>query len=399
MKRFLFSVCALAAIVVGCSKSEVLNRPNAEDPIVFNPYLGRIPVTKGSIADETVLGTSGFQVYAYMHAPVTTKPDGSLDYGDGNSIDHATITPYMNKVVTFDAEANEGAGGWTYPGHAYWPATNQLDFIAYGLNSGENVTEESATDHTKINFTVGSDITTHKDLLVAHARLNQGYQESEDPTVDNSAEKTVNFTFSHLLSRIGFSLITQNNNDIIVTLKQVDLVGDFYASGKVNLLSTANLAIEPTGNAVETTYKLLGENGTFSHVSNKTGVPVYNNSMLYEFSNEDETTYDDDEYVEKEFTDDTAKKQAEDAAAANAANRYMMIIPTTTHGAELVVTYCLPGAQTFDPVTIDLSEIEFKAGKAYDFKFKVSTNGISFDVTVEDWDDNVTEDDGIHKLN
>lgn len=392
MKRFLFSVCALAAIVVGCSKSEVLNRPNAEDPIVFNPYLGRIPVTKGSIADETVLGSSGFQVYAYMHAPVTTNPDGSLDYGDGTSIEHATSTPYMNKVVKFDAEASV----WTYPGHAYWPATNQLDFIAYGLNSGENVTEESATDHTKINFTVGSDITTHKDLLVAHARLNQGYQESEE---DNSDEKTVNFTFSHLLSRIGFSLITQNNNDIIVTLKQVDLVGDFYASGKVNLLSTANLAIEPTGGAVKTTYKLLGENGTFSDVSNKTGVPVYNNSMLYEFSDEDKTTYDDDEYVKKVFTDDTARAEAEAAASTNKANRYMMIIPTKTHGAELVVTYCLPGAQTFDPVSIDLSEIEFKAGKAYDFKFKVSTNGISFDVVVEDWDEDVTEDDGIHKLN
>lgn len=395
MKRFLFSVCALAAIVVGCSKSEVLNRPNAEDPIVFNPYLGRIPVTKGSIADETVLGTFGFQVYAYMHAPITI-PEGEYDY-EGDNIDYTDATPYMSKVVTFDAEANEGAGGWTYPGHAYWPATNQLDFIAYGRNSGENLSEVSATDHTKINFTVGSDITTHKDLLVAHALLNQGYQESEE--VDNSAEKTVNFRFSHLLSRIGFSLITQNNNDIIVTLKQVDLVGDFYASGTVNLLSTSKLAIEPTGNAAETTYKLLGENGTFSHKSNKTGVPVYNNSMLYEFSNEDNTTYDDDEYKEIIFTDDTAKAEAEAAASTNEANRYMMIIPTKTHGAELVVTYCLPGAETFKPVTIDLSEIEFMAGKAYDFKFKVSTNGISFDVTVDDWDETVTEDDGIHKLN
>lgn len=395
MKRFLFSVCALAAIVVGCSKSEVLNRPNAEDPIVFNPYLGRIPVTKGSIADETVLGTSGFQVYAYMHAPITI-PDGEYDY-EGDNIDYTDATPYMSKVVTFDAEANEGEGGWTYPGHAYWPATNQLDFIAYGRNSGENLSEVSATDHTKINFTVGSDITTHKDLLVAHALLNQGYQESEE--VDNSDQKTVNFKFSHLLSRIGFSLITQNNNDIIVTLKQVDLVGDFYAAGTVNLLSTSKLAIEPTGNATETTYKLLGGNGTFSHKSNKTGVPVYNNSMLYEFSNEDNTTYDDDEYKEIIFTDDTAKAEAEKAAADNEANRYMMIIPTKDHGAELVVTYCLPGAETFKPVTIDLSEIEFMAGKAYDFKFKVSTNGISFDVTVDDWDDEVTEDDGIHKLN
>ena len=76
-----------------------------------------------------------------------------------------------------------------------------------------------------------------------------------------------------------------------------------------------------------------------------------------------------------------------------------MIIPAKDHEAKLKVVYCLPNAQTFDEVVIDLSDIEFKAGKAYDFKFKVSTNGISFGVTIENWDDNLTEDDTIHKLN
>lgn len=395
MKRFIFSVCALAAVVVGCTKSEVINRPHAEEPIQFNPYLGRIPVTKGSIADETVLGTSGFQVYAYMHAPVTTNTDGSFDYGEGASINHATATPYMNKVV------KKVDGAWTYTGHAYWPATNQLDFIAYGLNSGVKVTEESETDHTKINFTVDTDIKTHQDLLVAKACLNRSYNDTQE---EDAA--TVNFTFSHLLSRIGFSLITKADNSIPVTLKQVNLEGNFYSAGKVNLLDVAALKITPTGDAAQITYKLLGDNGTFTDASNATGVPVFDNSMLYEFKGSATAdNYDDDEYIAKDFknaegvVDETAKKTATDQANANKDNRYMMIIPTANHSAKLKVIYCLPGAKTFDEVVIDLSEIEFKAGKAYDFKFKVSTNGISFGVTIEDWDESSTEDDTIHKLN
>ena len=394
MKRFIFSVCALAAVVVGCTKSEVINRPHAEEPIQFNPYLGRIPVTKGSIADETVLGTSGFQVYAYMHAPVTTNTDGSFDYGEGSSINHATATPYMNKVVKKVGDA------WTYTGHAYWPATNQLDFIAYGLNSGDKVTEESATDHTKINFTVDTDIKTHQDLLVAKACLNRSYNDTQE---EDAA--TVNFTFSHLLSRIGFSLITKADNSIPVTLKQVNLEGNFFSAGKVNLLDVAALKITPTGDAASITYKLLGDNGTFTDASNAEGVPVFDNSMLYEFIGSDTAdNYDDDEYKAKDFkvngeVDTNAKETATAQANANEDNRYMMIIPTATHNAKLKVIYCLPGAKTFDEVVIDLSEIEFKAGKAYDFKFKVSTNGISFGVTIESWDDTTTEDDTIHKLN
>lgn len=395
MKRFLFSVCALAAIVVGCSKSEVLNRPHAEEPIVFNPYLGRIPVTKGSIADETVLGTDGFKVYAYMHAPVTNPNPGEGWDADEDGIDYSTTTPYMNKVV------NKVGDAWTYTGHAYWPATNQLDFIAYGLNCGNMVSEVSNTDHTKINFTVDTDIKTHQDLLVAGACLNQSYNDTQE-----EAAATVNFTFSHLLSRIGFSLITKAENSIPVTLKQVNLAGKFFSEGQVDLLAVGNnLKITPTGTAEPITYKLLGDNGTFTDASNATGVPVFDNSMLYEFIGSDTAdNYDDDEYRAKDFkvegeVDTDAKKAAEDQANANKDNRYMMIIPTADHEATLEVIYCLPGAKTFEPVTIDLSEIEFEAGKAYDFKFKVSTNGISFGVTILDWDESSTEDDTIHKLN
>ena len=66
----------------------------------------------------------------------------------------------------------------------------------------------------------------------------------------------------------------------------------------------------------------------------------------------------------------------------------MMIIPAagTVHNAKLLVKYFLPGAGTFEEVSVDLKDVDFEAGKSYDFKLKVSTNGISFDVAVEAWD-------------
>ena len=382
MKRFLFSVCALAAVVVGCSKSEVLNRPNADMPIEFNPYTGRIPVTRAVAADIDTLGHYGFRVYAFMH-----NGTDACDY---------TATPYMNKVVTFDKTLNEGKGAWTYSGHAYWPATNLLNFVAYGLNAGAT---EVANDRTTISYTVPVDVASQKDLLVAYNQINTKYTEDNQGVVD--------FTFSHLLSRIGFSLVTKASNGVPVTIEQVNLVGDFYGNGTVRLtdgkettltigdkeVKTNRPYVNTTGvTASSVTYKLLGENGTYTSVGSADGTKIFDNGLLYtkdwgEGQTADKnTTTDDDEYDAKADTEITAAMRA--TVANNEKNRYMMIIPAegTVHKANLKVKYFLPGAGTFEEVTVPLSDVNFEAGKSYDFKLKVSTNGISFSVDVESWD-------------
>jgi hypothetical protein len=382
MKRFLFSVCALAAVVVGCSKSEVLNRPNADMPIEFNPYTGRIPVTRAVAADIDTLGHYGFRVYAFMH-----NGTDACDY---------TATPYMNKVVTFDKTLNEGKGAWTYSGHAYWPATNLLNFVAYGLNAGATEVEN---DRTTISYTVPVDVASQKDLLVAYNQINTKYTEDNQGVVD--------FTFSHLLSRIGFSLVTKASNGVPVTIEQVNLVGDFYGNGTVRLtdgkettltigdkeVKTNRPYVNTTGvTASSVTYKLLGENGTYTSVGSADGTKIFDNGLLYtkdwgEGQTADKnTTTDDDEYDAKADTEITAAMRA--TVANNEKNRYMMIIPAegTVHKANLKVKYFLPGAGTFEEVTVPLSDVNFEAGKSYDFKLKVSTNGISFSVDVESWD-------------
>lgn len=382
MKRFLFSVCALAAVVVGCSKSEVLNRPNADMPIEFNPYTGRIPVTRAVAADIDTLGHYGFRVYAFMH-----NGTDACDY---------TATPYMNKVVTFDQTLDEGKGAWTYSGHAYWPATNLLNFVAYGLNAGATEVEN---DKTTISYTVPVDVASQKDLLVAYNQVNTKYTDENQGIVD--------FTFSHLLSRIGFSLVTKASNAVDVTIEQVNLVGNFYGSGTVRLTDGKETTLTIGDKEVKTnrpyvnttgvtpssvTYKLLGENGTYTSVGSADGTKIFDNGLLYtkdwgkDQTADKNTTTDDDEYDAKPDTEITEAMRAK--VAANEKNRYMMIIPAegTVHDAELKVKYFLPGAGTFDEVTVPLSDVNFEAGKSYDFKLKVSTNGISFSVDVESWD-------------
>lgn len=407
MKRFLFSVCALAAVVVGCSKSEVLNRPNAEVPIEFNPYAGRVPVTRATADNIKTLGTEGFQVYAFFH-------------GESGEPDWAS--PYMDKVVRYGKKTEDATDStWYYSGHAYWPASKELAFIAYGLNAEEQITPVEGAMQ-KIDFTVAGSVASQKDLLVAAIQRNKTYVEGV-----KEGDGTVNFTFSHLLSRIGFSLVTKDNNAVPVTIEQVKLDGTFYEKGRVDLSKAPTTTIkiggkdtaaprpviEP-GESKPIIYDLL-PGGSYTSNGSAAGTPIYDNSMLYT-KEVGEDGPDDDQYVPKDFitdgeVDDTAKKSAEDQAAANLLNRYMMIIPTTTpaistgqsennlaHNAHLKVKYFLPGAGTFQEVDVDLSTIEFEPGKSYNFKFKVSTAGISFSVTVEDWDETGNSGD-IIKLN
>ena len=372
MKRFIFSVCALAAVVVGCTKSEVINRPHAEEPIQFNPYTGRIPVTKGTAADIDSLGKYGFQVYAFIHG------DEAVNYGVPN--------PYMNKIVKLDE-----TGAWKYPGQAYWPGDKQLNFIAYGLNAAKKITQGNQLN--EIKFSVSETVSTHEDLLVALVQ--------QDLKHETNGE-TVNLVFSHLLSRIGFSLVTSDGNTVPVTIEQLNLDGKFYESGKVILSEFKRgtltfddaqkeadrpyIELEEGTVATDKVYQLLPQtySASYTGTGDADGEPIFDNSLLYTKYTGDETVTDDDEYKENENVSDADQKQV----TYNEKNRYMMIIPVkgSEHQAKLKVKYFLPYAGTFEEVTVSLADVDFEPGKSYNFKLKVSTKGIGFSVDVDPWD-------------
>lgn len=404
MKKFIYLFVAFSAALVGCSKSEVVNAPGADTPISFKPYTNRTLITKGTEATITDLGQNGFQVYAFSNE--SSEADGIVaGYGDGK-----THTPdkkaYMDKEVY-----NTDGLAWTYSGFIYWPATYYLDFVAYGMN--DKVEE---TSPTTLKFTVDSDITTHEDLLVAAPVIDVKHGAAGN-------DGTVNFVFSHVLSRVSFLLETEGNSataddNTLVTLEQVDLVGNFYTEGAVDLTQTKTTSLnigDPDENGAATalsaarpyitgttrpdglvTYKLLGTNGHFSSYGvTSGGDEIFDNSALYTFDSADGNI------VKQKYARNTVE---ETTVAATKADRYMMVIPVADWGtkavsgeeytnAKLKVKYFLPGSGSSEVQTVELvtgteeTPITFEAGKSYVFKLKVSTWKIGISGSVEIWDE------------
>ena len=396
MKKFFFLIMTFSAALASCSKNEVVNAPGADTPISFYTYTGRAPETKATVATKADLAESGFQVYAFMNA--------AADYvvaGEGTNQDEK---PYMNKHVT---SSDEGAN-WTYTGNIYWPASNYLDFVAYGKNA--NVTEDAYV-RTKIYYTIPTTVADQKDLLVAapvlDRRLPQGQNVAE-------ADEYVALQFSHLLSKVGFSLVAEGDKSTLVTLTQVDLVGNFYSECEVDLTATMETTLNSGENGATVTaerpyvspkngsqqsvvtYKLLGDaigttgadDASFTCVGTNVAQPVFDNSASYTLTDPDN----------KNAVKFVANGVAE--SEDNKENRFMMVYPvqdwgtatvgsTTLTNAQLVVTYFLPEYGEFETLTIDVKNgnnaITFDPGKSYEFKLKVSTYEIGVSAEVDIW--------------
>lgn len=346
MKRFFFTAITLAAVAVGCTKSGVLESPQTyQDQITFEPYTGKAPVTKATVADDETL-REGFRVIGFSAA------------ADGGIAD-LTQRPYLSKMVTGALQQDETTE-WSYSGAMFWPdkETDKLSFVAYGLNvNGTPVVNETAGEsygdvtintsdifkqgenYATFTYTVPDERTDQKDLLISP--VNSG---------DNG--RTVAMRLYHVLSRIGFSVEVQNattgTTKPEVEITSIDLTGSFIET------ATFNLAEAVTVSSNEVTYKRGGSEAT----------------KTYTFYGADETT----------FKTSTTGKQA--IHTGNVNDRYMMIVPG--QGTEIIVKYKIGGVQQED-AKLTLTT-PFEAGKAYEFVFTLSTVDVGFNVDVTNWD-------------
>lgn len=361
MKRFIYTTIALAAVAVGCTKSNLVEGPQSmETPIEFETYNGRTPLTKASEITNTTIQGEGFHVTAF--------------YSVDNSV-------YMDRDVTW----SEGA--WTYSPKAYWPATGDLNFVAYGLNAKNTLVVSD--DHLTFTYTVPDVVADQEDLVASK------FGDSTKSADDNGK---VTIQMQHLLSKIGFqvkTIYTGNAPDAKVEIKNIKLKGTFKTIGTVNLKPDENegFKITPvTENQVTVTeYSLFTSGEGFIAGASANAQVIYNNSIEPEF--------------EENMTDEE-KQEAEDAAdqllAASLQNRYMMIMPGSVGAAPYIeVTYKLTGQNEFQTARVDLpsTEVEqdggetvtspwtFKAGTAYEFIFTVSISSIDFTGEIVDWDE------------
>lgn len=397
MKRFFFSVIALATVAFGCTKSGLLESPSTyETPIAFEPYAGRAPVTKATIEDSETI-KSGFRVIGFKEGT------------DGAIINAQLTDPFLHKLVKYDNTQSK----WTYSGAMYWPETEALTFVAYGLNV--NGTPEEATDSENNNayiagdakpgtkfvqgddyvsytYNVGATAAEHKDLVISPAMRNCTSADASGTADGDTKANTVNVKLYHVLSRIGFKLAIENSYTVDggqsqpstqpVTINSIRLIGSFINVGSFNLTSAVSVSGETVEYAAvggdrtaNTSYSLFsdGQSFTYTPTGAETSVhPIY------------------------DTTDDAATNASDD--------RYMMIIPgdanPTGGNVKVEVKYTI-GAGDETIATLPIKQpngaaLVFEAGKAYEFILTVSNVAVGFNVEVSEW---IPADDTENDLN
>ena len=414
MKKALFFIVALASVAIGCTKSEVIKAPGRGREIKFDNYVGKTPVTRAESVDLDYLKRDSVKVYAFLHnyvEPTTQVPEGEEVYkGDDVYVDVSeipTISAYLDKVLTWDTDNSK----WDYPGVVYWPdysKSRKLAFAAYALNVKDNIVwdedpnvpynEKSGhpegQSYTKFTYTVPDAVKDQKDLLVTPFLPNQGLDE-------NANAQAVQLNFKHLLSRVGFQVVANQDGDVDIDIKEVTLHGNFPTQGKVNLKGSGvidPITTDDDANAKYVTkYDFFPTDNYFTTKSSKNPVNIFENRIVSS---------------KTELTDGEGETQITVTESDDDSNRFMMIMPSTqattgTTDSEGNVTFAegvLPGAyievvyQLTDAdvqtARVSLDGFKFDAGKSYTFRFKVSTLSIEFDVTVDSWLEHFEETDG-----
>lgn len=382
MKRFYFIAVALTALAVGCTKSNLVELPETlETPISFEPYAGKTPTTKASVMTGAILETYNAEETPAFHVTAFIPNEYSKPYMDK---DVWCLTPSSTE------ETPPTPATWKYSGMAYWPES-KLQFVAYGLNADKELPAGSQTSTiefasnslTQFTYTVSDLVSDQEDLIVADSL--------ERASLNGTA---VNLQFQHLLSKVGFSLQTNKQNDVVVTIKKVELKGNFFKTGTVDMLKKGDdLKVATTGTATSTSYSLFGELGTDNSIKSynpdateaadylcfqgasvgpDTSIPIFASHRLA-------TT----------VAEGVKTETITEVAGADANNRYMMLIPCTPGTddakATIEVIYQLTDAEE-QKAKVELpADFVFAKGTGYEFVLKVSTMAVSFQVEVINW--------------
>lgn len=361
MKRFFFSLIALAAVAASCTQSALVETPDLNGTeITFNPYTGRTPVTKANeIVKATGLANAGgFQVI------------GFLKQGDDESL-------YMNKAVTGTPTGEEDGVNWYYSGNLFWPdaeSESTLSFVAYSANARGTYTLADGTyanlitwtsENKEFSFTVPDKVSEQIDLLATNYQTNL--------SLDTNTGGTVNLEFGHLLTRVGFKAQpTRVNEDLTIRISSLALSGTMPTQGSLNLLAAVNE--EGKDESARPSWSSKTTPVTPADPENPEA-PVSNLKTTYQMVTGSEP-------IEVECTGESVR-------LAEVGNPFMMIMPNECPDAEIQITYQLVsedrGESQVMNAIVPLGAFNFVQGSAYEFILKISTSSIGFDVEETDW--------------
>lgn len=447
MKRFIFSALALAAVAVGCTKSEMIVKPNSVgSPISISPYLGRTVETKAESVDLAYLqGTGyGFHVNAFLHV------------AGAEPVDAAFAAPYMNKDVYWVSNGtvayfpNESATTKViFSNAAEKPAVPaNVESETFNCPGGwiDDLPENTTEYRWYTMYTKGNNVWTAGEVLEIK-RHNDGSWEYDGVTYWPDANSSNKLAFSaygvktytataedqKTWSNTSSCSISTDNKKLTFTVNDVvayqhDLIVAPYQSGKSIDANASNtnvflnfqhmlsrvgfqLLANQTNDNVEIKITRLELKGKFPKqgevnlietspkITATTATEFASSYKLLESSSSTwfsatsqtfENVQDALQIYANNATsvkDITGKITVTAADNTNSKNCYMMIIPcaSATDKFSIEVDYTLTDA---DPQTAIVSLPEswaFEAGKAYNFVLKVSTSAIGFFVETSDW--------------
>lgn len=403
MKRFFFSAIALVVTATACTESGLLETPDSyANPIVFDTYIGKAPITKAENIDVNYLKgyvvnedgervasddiPDGVHVLAFKSPTGTLNPDNvdfDSAYLDGRliwSTSHWTYQIYANNQWETD--------------DPYMPTGTDLAVVAYNLAAEDALS--ISTDGRRLDFRVPNTVSDQVDLLVTPLTF-----VSEQSNSDTS----VPLHFYHLLSRVGFKVLSVGGSSTSIVISGIKLHGLFVKTGYIDLTFATATPSSSTINSVN------GRKPSIVSVSDGADSKV----DTYSFFDLGESFHiTGDRCNEGTGAQIYANQKKGDVSyEANSNNCYMMIMPgmvgslpdtqdidddgdTTEEVIPYIeVEYALasgPSTTAIVPLTQTIDGQEknwtFEAGKAYEFIFKIATATIEFSATVvegSDW--------------
>lgn len=340
--RKLFILALAAAAAVGCTKDEVLDF-NKEAIGFQNAFINN--ATRAIDPSITTATLTGFNVYG------TTQ---NVPSGFG-------VVPIFQDVLV---SKTNGTWGYAQEHTQYWIDGNTYNFAAVVNGTiDEDKTISYTADYTDIEGTA--------DLL--YAKDNYGVY------TKGTSETTVSFTFSHLLSKVHFTM----KNDIATNVK-----------GNVYTYTVENIQI--TNAYSEGVYDItkFGVADADAWDEDDTATEMVDFGNIADVEGEDAANNTDDAEHIGTWKDGAAVK-----GIAKATSRYsQLLIPGeyTAMNIKCTITTYLNGEKV-DVENYDKNiEITLKEGQAYNFQISKGNPGdpIKFSVTaVNGWENGNAEDD------
>lgn len=315
MKKQLLGLAACALILSSCSQNQEIEnyeQMNREE-VRLTPYVNK---TKANVMGDVALQETGFKVFAVQHAA-------------GVPIDYSGLPVFMNNI-----QESWNTDKWMHDGKYYWPETGALSFFMVAPYYSANLDMVQPTEvagKMTLPITVNNNVADQIDILAASV-LNQ-----------TKAKPVVDFTFKHILSKIGFAAKVKDGENLKFKITGISFT---YGAG---IVKDGTFTFGPEENV-----------GTITTGATLHGAET---SSVINIKTAEGTIIEKHDYV-----------------SINADNAYLMLMPQNVTGNLMTMTLNYQVAVAGDAydtagkiATIAIPAMEYKQGLAYTYNLILSS--------------------------